>query len=163
MDILKPRINTPESAGSAEAGHTYHKKRLIWKIVVIIILVLAAWQILSFFGLAPLAADFPMVSSADWQAVFLTNNQVYFGHLENYNNSYAILKDIYYLRVAEPLQQGAQPPGPTLNLVKLGAELHGPQDTMYVPKDKIMFWENLKKDSQVVQAINNFLATQPKK
>ena len=132
------------------------------KIIVAVLIVIGAflvWKVLSFVGIVP-SSDFPAVSSAEWQATFLTNNQVYFGHLKNYNREYAVLKDIYYLRVAEPLQQGAQPPGPALNLVKLGGELHGPQDTMYIPKDKIMFWENLKKDSQVVQAIDNYLAAQ---
>lgn len=121
--------------------------------VAVVVVAVFVWQ---FWG--PTSANFPAVSGSDWQAVFLTNNQVYFGHLRDYNRSYAVLRDVFYLRVAEPLQQGATPPGPTLNLVKLGAELHGPQDLMYIPKDKVMFWENMRKDSQVVQAISNFLA-----
>ncbi|MDO8537178.1 MAG: hypothetical protein Q7R94_02945 [bacterium] len=139
----------------------YSLKRKIIAVALALLGVFIIWKVFVLFGvIAP--RDFPRVSSSEWQGVFLTNNQVYFGHLENYNRNYVVLKDIYYLRVAEPLQQGAQPPGPSLNLVKLGSELHGPQDQMYVPKDKIMFWENLKSDSQVVQAITNFLATQPK-
>lgn len=107
-----------------------------------------------------LASVFPVTGINQWQSVFLTNNQVYFGHLENYSNDYVVLKDIFYLSVAEPLQIGSppKPSQPTINLVKLGSELHGPQDVMYIPKDKIMFWENLKGDSQVVQAIGNFLS-----
>ena len=137
-----------------------HKQKIVAGVLVVVGVV-AVWKILMFSGVLP-SGDFPSVSSSEWQSVFLTNNQVYFGHLRNYSREYVALKDIYYLRVAEPLQQGSQPPGPTLNLVKLGSELHGPKDTMYIPKDKIMFWENLKKDSQVVQAITNFLSSQPK-
>ncbi|MBI2591771.1 MAG: hypothetical protein HYW34_03795 [Candidatus Brennerbacteria bacterium] len=117
------------------------------------------WKILGLYGVVP-SYDFPAVSASQWQAVFLTNNQVYFGHLKNYNRGYSVLKDIYYLRVTDPLQQGSPPQQPSINLVKLGGELHGPSDVMYIPKDKIMFWENLKDDSQVVQAISNFLKQQ---
>ena len=120
------------------------------------LLIAFGWKILGLYGVVP-SYDFPMVKVSQWQAVFLTNNQVYFGHLKNYNKGYAVLKDIYYLRVTDPLQQGSPPQQPGINLVKLGGELHGPTDVMYIPKDKIMFWENLKDDSQVAQAISNFL------
>ncbi len=102
---------------------------------------------------------FPRPSGSTWQAVFLSNDQVYFGKLRSYSREYAILEKIFYLRVAQPLQQGAASQ-PALNLIKLGGELHGPQDKMFVPKDKILFWEDLRADSQVVQAINNFLSQQ---
>ena len=75
------------------------------------------------------------------------------------SREYAALDQIFYLRVAEPLQVGATGQ-PALNLVKLGGELHGPSDRMYIPKDRIMFWEDLRTDSQVVQAITNFYAQQ---
>ncbi len=126
-----------------------------WNIVGILIIaaiVVVAWSILS-------GGDFPAVSGSEWQSVFLTNNQVYFGHLANHSRDYVTLSNIFYLQVAEQLQQGATAPGSGFNLVKLGGELHGPQDTMYIPKDKIMFWENLKPDSQVVKAIAGFLKT----
>jgi len=100
--------------------------------------------------------SFPQPSGNSWQAVFLTNDQVYFGKLKDLTAKYVTLDKIFYLRVASPLQQGATGQ-PALNLVKLGAELHGPEDTMYIPKDRILFWENLRADSQVVQAIDGFL------
>ena len=129
-------------------------------IVGLLVIMVVLWKIFGVIGVVP-ASGFPAVSRTDWQSVFLTNDQVYFGHLKNYNRDYVVLKNIFYLRVAEPLQQGSPPQSPAINLVKLGGELHGPQDIMYIPKDKIMFWENLKTDSQVVQAITNFLAANP--
>lgn len=96
--------------------------------------------------------DFPRVDKNKWQAVFLNNNQVYFGHVKNEGGGYVALTDIFYLRATQPLQQGSQSE-PQLSLVKLGSELHGPEDMMHIPKNVILFWENLKDDSQVVQAI----------
>jgi hypothetical protein len=96
--------------------------------------------------------------SSKWQAVFLTDGQVYFGKLQNYNNSYALLHNVYYLKFAEGLQQEkASSSGSlssrNLNLIRLGGEAHGPEGDMYIAKDKILFFENLKANSTVVGAI----------
>ena len=96
----------------------------------------------------------PRPTDNRWQAVFLTNGQVYFGHLRT-TGRYFVLKDIYYLQVPQPLQQeSAGVVSANINLVKLGEELHGPDDFMYIDRDKVMFWENLKDTSKVVEAIN---------
>ncbi|MAG28543.1 hypothetical protein CL632_00120 [bacterium] len=97
----------------------------------------------------------------DWQAVFLTNGQVYFGQVKKQNNVELVVKDIYYLQVTRPLQQteeGEQQQNPQgeLSLVKLGNELHGPTDSMFINRDHVLFVEDLKDDSNVVQAIDNY-------
>lgn len=97
------------------------------------------------------------VSSSQYQALFLTNGQVYFGHISDLNNKYVTLTNIYYLQVQQNLQQGSG--GNTnsqVSLAKLGSELHGPEDKMHVASDQVLFWENLKNDSKVVQAITKY-------
>lgn len=98
----------------------------------------------------------PLPDDNLYQAVFLTNGQVYFGHLENANSGSPVLRDIYYLQSApqNPQQSGDQQQQPQLSLVKLGQELHGPEDRMVLKGDQILFWEDLKNDSKVVQTIN---------
>lgn len=101
----------------------------------------------------------------EWQAVFLTNGQVYFGQVDKQNNVELVLKEIYYLQVTRPLQQTAEGetqanPQGELSLVKLGNELHGPTDAMVVNRDHVLFVEDLKEDSNVVQAISNYKAGQ---
>jgi len=94
-----------------------------------------------------------------YQAVFLDSQdgQVYFGKMGVYNRDMYILTDIYYVRVENPIQpQGTEAQQPNISLAKLGSELHGPQDVMYISRDKVLYWENLKDDGQVVTAINNF-------
>lgn len=103
-----------------------------------------------------------------YQAVFLTNGQVYFGKISNAQGTYATLTDIFYLQVVQPPLQGQQEAGqpaapapqaqPQISLVKLGNELHGPIDEMQINRDHILFYENLKSDGQVVAAINNYKA-----
>ncbi|HEX9503752.1 MAG TPA: hypothetical protein VF974_05545 [Patescibacteria group bacterium] len=109
-------------------------------------------------------------ANTNYQAVFLTNGQVYFGKLVD-SGSWIKLTDIYYLQVTQNLQQTATsdqthnanptpasttPPQSNIQLVKLGNELHGPQDEMNIARDKILFWENMKDDSKVVQAIHQY-------
>ncbi len=96
-----------------------------------------------------------------YQAVFLTNNQVYFGKLSSPKSDYPVLRDIFYLQVTQTLQpQDPKVPPPAggqqIQLVKLGNELHGPIDEMKINKDQILFIEDLKPDSQVVKAIEAF-------
>lgn len=103
------------------------------------------------------AAWFTRRGDGPWRAVFLTNNQVYFGHfLWTPFTSTVTLKDIYYLQASQPLQQGdvANQP-PAMKLVKLGNEVHGPTDKMVILKDQILFWEDLRDDSPVVKKIKN--------
>ena len=49
-----------------------------------------------------------------------------------------------------------------ISLVKLGNEIHGPEDAMYINKSSVMFWENLKSSGQVVKAIQQYQANQAK-
>jgi hypothetical protein len=111
------------------------------------------WMVGVSYGVLP-STTFPATSSGTYQAVFLTNGQVYFGKLREANREYLVLEDIYYLQVSQRLQPAEGEPGTDITLVKLGNELHGPEDIMYVPKGQVIFWENMKADSAVVQVIN---------
>ena len=111
----------------------------------------------------------PENSQSSWQAVFLTNGQVYFGHLKNQNQQYLVLKDVYYLVVdqqakLQPVKEVSpeQKEDPKLTLVKLGNELHGPTDELKVNRDHVLFVETMKDDSKVVKAIKDFLDPKPK-
>lgn len=88
-----------------------------------------------------------------YQAVFLSNNQVYFGKVGNVNDQYVDLTDIYYLQVQQSVQPAEKDKNPQVSLAKLGSELHGPEDRMRINRDQILFWENLKDSSKVVEAI----------
>ena len=101
-----------------------------------------------------------MADTSGYQAIFLTNGQVYFGKLTNPDSDYVTLTDIYYLQVGP--QQGsatgsaAAPsttPAQQISLVKLGNELHGPVDEMHISRAQVLFYEDLKADGQVVKAI----------
>lgn len=102
-----------------------------------------------------------------YQAVFLSNGQVYFGKISSDEGNYVTLQDIYYLQVVQPPLQGnqqgtatGQPAAaaaqPQISLVKLGNELHGPVDEMHISRAQILFYEDLKADGSVVKAIDAY-------
>lgn len=118
---------------------------------------------------------FPNKNSIDenkWQAVFLENNQVYFGKLFITDDFY-VLNNVYYLQTEKKktggeLSNTASPSADNVKgeeksdtkLVKLGNELHGPEDKMFIEKSKVLFWENMKETSQIVRSIKSYKQTQ---
>jgi hypothetical protein len=121
--------------------------------LALLLVAVLAWKALAGMGWLP-TFTFPRVDSDKWQAVFLSNGQVYFGHLAEAGRDHVALNDIYYLRVSQELQPPSDQPQTSINLVKLGDEIHGPEDSMYIPKSQIIFWENMRDNSAVVQVIN---------
>jgi len=83
------------------------------------------------------------VKKTDWQAVFLNNNQVYFGKVIKENKEVVVLKNIYYLQSAMSLQRSddksLQQQGGEFALIKLGNEIHGPEDEMFISKKQGLF------------------------
>lgn len=78
----------------------------------------------------------PGVDSTEFQGVFLNSGQVYFGHLSTNSNGDFELTDVYYLSDNKT------------DLVKLGSEVHQPQDKMTIIKSNVTFWENLQHANQ---------------
>lgn len=118
--------------------------------------------VISFLMIVKQNEESQFVAKDRMQAVFLNGGQVYFGHIKALNNKYVGLTDIYYLRVSQQVQpkQGEQSQQ-DISLVKLGCELHGPQDQMLINRDQIVFWENLKDDGQVAKAVAEYIKANP--
>lgn len=119
------------------------------------------------------ASNTNYVNAQKYQAVFLDNGQVYFGKILTMDNEYIKLSNIYYLQVEQQVQpeqqkedakpetaNNAEGEKPKISLARLGKELHGPEDEMFIRKDKVVFWENLKDEGQVVTAIKEYEKTQ---
>lgn len=110
------------------------------------------------------AQELQHVDTGKMQAVFLNGGQVYFGKIKNLNSQYMKLDSIYYLRVnqqVQPDRNSGQAAQNDISLVKLGCELHGPTDEMVVNREQVIFWENLKDDGQVAQAVKEYEKQNP--
>lgn len=158
---IKSNPSVQDNFGMQNMPPRQEKNRGPWFRVVLLVILIAV--------LAALAILFKdkLIKKEDtklnYQAVFLTNGQVYFGKLNNPNSEYVTLTDIYYLQQLnqQQLQTGvqAQQQEPKLQLVKLGNELHGPVDMMRINRSQVLFYEDLKQDSKVIQAIISYRQT----
>ncbi len=132
-------------------------------IAVLIVIVIGAlgYLVLNKTGANPnnqkTAAEQP--DKNKYQAVFLTNGQVYFGKLTDNGGNYVKLTGIFYLQSKD---QSVQPKDTNsknqsnLTLIKLGKELHAPEDMMEISRQQVLFWENIQDSGKVVQAIKDY-------
>ena len=103
------------------------------------------------------------IDSSKYQAVFFTNGQVYFGKLTSLNDNYMKMTDIFYLQTQGQAEsddkknpQEIAADQSNVQLIKLGNEVHGPEDEMIISRDQVLFYENLKNDGKVTQIIAQY-------
>ena len=157
-----------QSDAKSPSGESSWLKGLVTLIVILVIIGGGIYLVSSYTGLGvslPSGITGKSISfDSNWQAVFLSNGQVYFGQVMEVDNSFIYLSDIYYLQVVTLQDTISQPsdvqtqPEQRLTLIKLGNELHGPTDEMMINRDHIIIIENLQDDSRVVQAIDDYLS-----
>lgn len=151
--IARP-INQPSMSNqSGKAAHPRKMKKLIVAIIAIVIIACGGLMLFR------MQSSNLAINKGEYQAVFLTNGQVYFGKLKSINNDYLVLDNIYYLQVQQSVQNGTTTTTTDQNqaqLVKLGNELHGPEDQMQISSKQVLFWENLKTDGKVAQSIAKY-------
>lgn len=158
--ISRDQVRQGDVQGQAPMRNGNGNRGLIIAVVVVVVAVLAGLVLFrDRFGAGKKDGSTSTGQSSEYQAMFLSNGQVYFGKISKERGEYVKLTDIFYLQVtpvqgsqAEPKQQ------PTLQLVKLGNELHGPVDEMHINREHILFYEDLKEDGKVVQAIKEYKA-----
>ena len=155
-----PAFQPPAKKNKSSKGMNLGKVTSIFMLLAGATLILTVLLGLVFFSGGEKEQD--LILNDKYQAVFLDSQdgQVYFGKLDVYNDDLYRLADIYYVRVENPIQpEGAnQASQPNISLAKLGNELHGPEDVMFISRSKVLYWENLKDDGQVVTAITEFKA-----
>lgn len=98
------------------------------------------------------------IDGGNYQAVFLTSGQVYFGKLSMVDDKYMKLTDVFYIQTSTSGTnvQSSDTNSTDMQLIKLGNEIHGPKDAMVISRDQVLFFENLKDDGKVVKTIKEY-------
>lgn len=157
----EPAAVKPQATYRPRPHHKQEKKRFFKRpaflvgLVVLAVLAMGAWFLLSSQKNAATAID-----SSRYQAVFLANGQVYFGKLHPFNATAMKMTDVYYLQATED-DAAADPENPqqtssaskNVELIKLGDEIHGPEDEMIILLNQVTFYENLKPNSKIAESI----------
>jgi hypothetical protein len=87
--------------------------------------------------------------TTEFQAILLSNGQVYFGRLDSLKGDYLIMREVYYVQTAEdPKTKKAQN-----ILVKRGKEWHAP-GYMILNAHQVILIEPVAPDSTVAKLIN---------
>ena len=166
----------PVSPNNARPPMPVRKKHIDWAaktvrfelftVIVGSALLLAAVSLYLGFS-SPPVSEFKKVDSTKFQAVFLNGisstsgfntGSLYFGHITKITDKYMALNRIYYLTDQQNGQNGQASP----QLTKLGCQqLHSPYDQMIIYRTQVAFWENLKDDGKVVQAIQQYEKQNP--
>lgn len=144
------------------AGEKWENVLWVIAILVSVLLILSVFNALSSGGQRNFGRLSDWADFSKYQAVFLSNGQVYFGKVTDANQQTLVLEDIYYLRSAGNLQisdtKNSTSTAETDNfsLIKLGKEIHGPEDRMSINLGQVLFVENLQPASKVVEAIRAY-------
>lgn len=125
----------------------------MFKKTLLVIAILLAIGVISFLGYRIYMSE---TRTKQRQAVFMTNGQVYFGYLSHPNSQSMTLQNIYYLKTQD-LADNSTNANKKIVLVKLGNELHSPEDVMYINRDQVLFFQDIKADSKINDAINKFV------
>ncbi len=141
----------PEGERSVKRVSSFFTLRVPRRVIVAILVVLIgasgyAWQ----DGVPPFGP-----TADTWHGVFLSNGQAYFGHFYSAPGEYATLREVYYVLATQIQSQDPKEAAapPQLTLQRLGAEIHGPKQEMRIPKTAILFVEELRSDSKLIEAI----------
>ncbi len=146
---------TPSGAARKSKKNPFVSGKIV-KVVITVLVVMAAITLgLWFMNRSSVAST---IDSSKYQAVFFTNGQVYFGKLSQVNAGYFRLTDVFYIQQSSQTENPQETNGQSsdIELIKLGKEVHGPEDAMIISKEQVLFFENLTGDGKVTQSIDQY-------
>jgi hypothetical protein len=135
----------------------------VGSIVLLVSIAILVGALASYFAVGNNGDEGQYVNKNEYQAVFVNVNgtsggQVYFGHIRSLSSNYIDLTNVFYIQNQSSSSSSSNN---AYTLVKLGCELHGPEDQMIINGSQVYFWENLKSTGQVTQKINQYYKDNP--
>jgi hypothetical protein len=89
------------------------------------------------------------INRSEYQAVFLTNGQVFFGKLTVPGGDYYDLHHVYYLASGARGKTGQG----SLTIQKLTNDIHGPEDLVVLNQRQVLYVENLRPNGRAAQIL----------
>ena len=151
----QPAPRSSRRAEHSDSSRQKSNKGLIWTIVIIVaVLVLAA---IGWFAFTSNKGSATGIDSSKYQAVFMSNGQIYFGKLSDFNEASFKITKIYYPQ-AQTTEEDTTKNATTdaqsnIQLFRVTDGVHGPEDQMIITKSQILYYENLESDSKVTKLI----------
>ena len=114
---------------------------------VLVILLAVFWLIRQVYQ-----TNLQRIDTSKYQIIRLVNGQVYFGKLQNTSGEYLVMNAPH---VAQSVKDTATNAEETTALVRVKDQVYGPEDSIAIRADQVVFWQNLRDDSKVTQAIKS--------
>ncbi len=119
---------------------------ILARVLVVALSLAAAFALVRWWDLT-----LPPIGRSTYQAVFLSNGQVFFGRYYDRLGPYVKIVSPYYIQSFGSQSDPADPPGQ--RVVRRGDELHAPLAQMLIPRTSVLFVEDLADGSPVAQFI----------
>ncbi|MBI3495229.1 hypothetical protein HY065_01225 [Candidatus Berkelbacteria bacterium] len=128
---------------------------------ILVIAVIAAAVLLKNKNESPVSSTSPSgkstasysLTKSGYQALVLSNDQVYVGKISNLGDQFVKVDEAYLLIASESTSDKGKT---DLKLIKLEEGVHGPTNAMLVNRDHIALVEDLRSDSKLLDIIKNY-------
>ncbi len=150
---VRPGPVPPVMPSHVPASRGKRTRKVWWGVGLALLLVVVILGMMMWRGMGT-----KMPASDRYQAVFMNNGQVFFGKLKNVQGPYMSLEKAYYTKKqdlpADATDEQKAAVANNVSLVKVGDEVYGPENSMMIRSDQVLFWQDLRGDSKVAKAID---------
>ena len=149
MDKSRPKAVDVSTVQRQDVGHgswQLTRKQLAAALASLLLVVVAFGAVFWY-----LHRNDQRVIGDQYQVVYLLSGQVYFGKLQNTTGEYLTLRNVYTLQSNDEAADAQE----ETNILQVSRQVYGPEDSMAIRADQVQFWQNLRTDSKVAQAIDS--------
>jgi hypothetical protein len=140
----------------AEKKYSYRLTKSGWFLILFLLFAIMIFVLLFSCKQKDVKVAFDDYQSK-WQMISLTSGEVYFGEVFKEDEFYLSLRNIYYLKEKGGLHQSSGvSQKEDFSLIKFGREIHQPFDQMRINRQQVLYIEDLKKESKIIQAIMDY-------
>lgn len=135
-------------------------KRFIMPLVIVILIVLIGVGGWMFWSLSQNKDS--AINKDEYQAVILSNGQVYVGKLASYNNTYLKLTDAFIAvspnssSQSNTASQKDSASTDSVQLLRVTNTILGPHDAMFVERSQVVLYENLQPNGKAAKLIKQY-------
>lgn len=154
----QPAEEPARSSSTHKSGGEKHGPMKLIMSAMIVSLALLVMAVIALVVFGRSTDETKLIKEDRYQAVFLNDpgGQVYVGNLTALNSDYYVLTDVFYVQAGQIPSSDEGESQQTVRLVPLDTQIHGPENEMFIAKDKVLFWENLKADGKAAIAIEDY-------
>lgn len=142
----------PKGRGPRGRGKRYMLKVLIVLVAIAVVLGSVWWFLLRNIGIPS------YINTSEYQVACLQSGECYFGKVTAVTNDVIIIRDVFYVQksTTATATTTTDASNNNLELIKLGNEVHGPEDQMVLTRSSVLYVENLKPSGKVTQTIQTY-------